>query len=165
MNDELQVPFVEYTERGNELKVGIIFFTGCGHIFFRNLEIKQNWFSSCISIVFQSKIAKRGRKLTDFDSARHTHDSLLTSKRPNEAKISEVRRTTLISQFNLRFELWMYYIMMQDHLWLTIHGKFEPVLLLAKKLCGWPVKLLCCHYLPSGTWSFKLDTIMLNSTH
>lgn len=37
----------------------------------------------------KAKIAKRNRKLTDYDSARHTHDSLTSSKKPDEAKISK----------------------------------------------------------------------------
>ena len=43
------------------------------------------------SSVPQSRIAKRGRKLVDFDSARHHYESLQTAKKKDEAKIAKVR--------------------------------------------------------------------------
>lgn len=46
------------------------------------------WCSSHIS--FQSRIAKRGRKLVDYDSARHHYESLQTAKKKDEAKIAKV---------------------------------------------------------------------------
>lgn len=39
---------------------------------------------------FQTKIGKRGRKLTDYDGARHTHESLISAKKPDDAKIAKV---------------------------------------------------------------------------
>lgn len=39
----------------------------------------------------QSRIAKRGRKLVDYDSARHHYESLQTAKKKDEAKIAKVR--------------------------------------------------------------------------
>lgn len=41
--------------------------------------------------VLQSRIAKRGRKLVDYDSARHHYESLQTAKKKDEAKIAKVR--------------------------------------------------------------------------
>lgn len=38
----------------------------------------------------QSRIAKRGRKLVDYDSARHHYESLQTAKKKDEAKIAKV---------------------------------------------------------------------------
>lgn len=38
----------------------------------------------------KNKIAKRGRKLVDYDSARHNLDSLVNSKKPDQAKIFKV---------------------------------------------------------------------------
>ncbi|XP_011385366.2 myc box-dependent-interacting protein 1-like [Pteropus vampyrus] len=39
----------------------------------------------------KSRIAKRGRKLVDYDSARHHYESLQTAKKKDEAKIAKVR--------------------------------------------------------------------------
>ena len=36
-------------------------------------------------------MAKRKRKLTDFDSARHNHDSVSNAKKMDDNKISKVR--------------------------------------------------------------------------
>lgn len=40
--------------------------------------------------VVQSRIAKRGRKLVDYDSARHHYESLQTAKKKDEVKIAKV---------------------------------------------------------------------------
>jgi len=41
-------------------------------------------------VVFQAKIAKRNRKLTDYDRARHEHEALQTAKKQDEVKQSRV---------------------------------------------------------------------------
>jgi hypothetical protein len=41
----------------------------------------------------QAKIAKRGRKLMDYDGARHTFDSL-ASKKSDPAKLTKVKKTS-----------------------------------------------------------------------
>lgn len=47
--------------------------------------------SALSSALSQSRIAKRGRKLVDYDSARHHYESLQTAKKKDEAKIAKVR--------------------------------------------------------------------------
>lgn len=44
--------------------------------------------------VFQERVAKRGRKLVDYDSARHHLEALQSAKKKDEAKIAKV---TLVS--------------------------------------------------------------------
>lgn len=40
--------------------------------------------------LFQERVAKRGRKLVDYDSARHHLEALQSAKKKDEAKISKV---------------------------------------------------------------------------
>lgn len=40
--------------------------------------------------VFQERVAKRGRKLVDYDSARHHLEALQSAKKKDEAKITKV---------------------------------------------------------------------------
>lgn len=40
--------------------------------------------------VFQERVAKRGRKLVDYDSARHHLEALQNSKKKDDAKITKV---------------------------------------------------------------------------
>lgn len=40
--------------------------------------------------VFQERVAKRGRKLVDYDSARHHLEALQSAKKKDEAKIAKV---------------------------------------------------------------------------
>lgn len=49
------------------------------------------WVPTQLLSVHQSRIAKRGRKLVDYDSARHHFESLQTAKKKDEAKIAKVR--------------------------------------------------------------------------
>lgn len=39
---------------------------------------------------FQERVAKRGRKLVDYDSARHHLEALQSAKKKDEAKITKV---------------------------------------------------------------------------
>lgn len=39
---------------------------------------------------FKERVAKRGRKLVDYDSARHHLEALQSAKKKDEAKISKV---------------------------------------------------------------------------
>lgn len=43
-----------------------------------------------IQSVFQERVAKRGRKLVDYDSARHHLEALQSAKKKDEAKITKV---------------------------------------------------------------------------
>jgi len=40
--------------------------------------------------IFQERVAKRGRKLVDYDSARHHLEALQTAKKKDDAKITKV---------------------------------------------------------------------------
>lgn len=40
--------------------------------------------------MFQERVAKRGRKLVDYDSARHHLEALQSAKKKDEAKIAKV---------------------------------------------------------------------------
>lgn len=42
------------------------------------------------STVFQERVAKRGRKLVDYDSARHHLETLQSTKKKDEAKVAKV---------------------------------------------------------------------------
>ncbi|XP_061039013.1 myc box-dependent-interacting protein 1 isoform X3 [Eubalaena glacialis] len=46
----------------------------------------------------KSRIAKRGRKLVDFDSARHHYESLQTAKKKDEAKIAKAEEELIKAQ-------------------------------------------------------------------
>uniref|UniRef100_G3U552 Bridging integrator 1 n=1 Tax=Loxodonta africana TaxID=9785 RepID=G3U552_LOXAF len=46
----------------------------------------------------QSRIAKRGRKLVDYDSARHHYESLQTAKKKDEAKIAKAEEELVKAQ-------------------------------------------------------------------
>lgn len=46
--------------------------------------------TSTFNIPFQERIAKRGRKLVDYDSARHHLEALQSTKKKGEAKLSKV---------------------------------------------------------------------------
>lgn len=41
-------------------------------------------------LAFQERVAKRGRKLVDYDSARHHLEALQSAKKKDEAKIAKV---------------------------------------------------------------------------
>jgi hypothetical protein len=47
------------------------------------------------SISLQQRISKRGRKLTDFDNAKHNLDVLENAKKKDDAKIKKVQISTL----------------------------------------------------------------------
>lgn len=55
-----------------------------------------------IRSVPQARIAKRDRKMVDFDSARHHFTSLQKGKKKDEAKIAKVTMTTCSASLKLR---------------------------------------------------------------
>ena len=54
-------------------------------------------------VVVQTKIAKRGRKMTDYDSARRNHEAAVGAKKPDEAKIARVSRDLMTSSVTQAF--------------------------------------------------------------
>lgn len=54
----------------------------------------SHWWATCtfkkLVSVFQERVAKRGRKLVDYDSARHHLEALQSAKKKDEAKIAKV---------------------------------------------------------------------------
>lgn len=55
---------------------------------FLKIYCSFNFFSNIV--ILQERVAKRGRKLVDYDSARHHLEALQNSKKRDEAKISKV---------------------------------------------------------------------------
>jgi len=45
------------------------------------------WF---VFVIYQARIAKRNRKLTDYDRARHEYESQQTAKKQDEVKLNRV---------------------------------------------------------------------------
>lgn len=43
-----------------------------------------------LSFFFQERVAKRGRKLVDYDSARHHLEALQSAKKKDDAKVAKV---------------------------------------------------------------------------
>ena len=41
-------------------------------------------------LLYQSKISKRGRKLVDFDSARHNYNAQINAKKQDDMKVAKV---------------------------------------------------------------------------
>jgi len=56
-----------------------------------------------VFIVRQAKIAKRNRKLTDYDGARHNYETLQNAKKQDEVKLSRVRSKPMTFILNCSF--------------------------------------------------------------
>lgn len=56
------------------------------------LSLVEEWHFDVEALpsVFQERVAKRGRKLVDYDSARHHLEALQSAKKKDEAKIAKV---------------------------------------------------------------------------
>lgn len=60
------------------------------YLFWKNLCL-QNWFQTRNEqFGFQERVAKRGRKLVDYDSSRHHVEALQGAKKKDDAKIAKV---------------------------------------------------------------------------
>lgn len=55
--------------------------------------------------LFQERVAKRGRKLVDYDSARHHLEALQSAKKKDEAKITKVAWASLHAQHRQWFQM------------------------------------------------------------
>ena len=54
---------------------------------------------------WQNRIAKRSRKLVDYDSARHHLEALQSSKRKDESRISKVGTNPLLLPVSVIYDL------------------------------------------------------------
>ena len=59
--------------------------------------------------MFQERVAKRGRKLVDYDSARHHLEALQSAKKKDEAKITKVARVSLHTQQRKWFQMELFF--------------------------------------------------------
>lgn len=59
--------------------------------------------------MFQERVAKRGRKLVDYDSARHHLEALQSAKKKDEAKITKVAWASLHAQHRKWFQMELFF--------------------------------------------------------
>lgn len=102
MNPTIQTPFLSKETLPRSLyRISIVSeLFSCSwwvHFPWLPLELQQrhhptdSW-NNIVHAVLQAKIAKRGRKMVDFDNSRHNLEVLQAAKKKDEAKIAKVRR-------------------------------------------------------------------------
>ena len=81
---------------GGVLQTNFLEILECGHSknFNENVDYLVAQYTKTLNsyfiLILQQKMAKRGRKLVDYDHARHNHEQLHQSKKRDEAKILKV---------------------------------------------------------------------------
>lgn len=71
----------------------------------QNIQLKGNHSNQKCFPSLQIRVAKRSRKLIDYDSARHHLETLQTSTMRNEKKIAKVYKSFLFVHHNLVFKM------------------------------------------------------------